>query len=265
MNIIIYAIAYCVMAESSVRARTLPFSGEACETSTLTFRMCVYCLVLLSCQGKYNACLRAHAHGITHACMRIITPVPIPMPWNRLQIDDLVLGAKKKKKKKKKIVLPILESEPAGASGAAGEEQGAVPDGEEAAAIGVTTTEDAGKCVRACVRACVRVHMCVCVWCTPVAYHQPVVVIVGASVSEPHTSGFNAAFSLLCGCGGGLWTSYVVSKFAINISMFHLGLHTWRARTRTPQHTWPAGPTNWLANGTVDVGRDTAANTLYQS
>ena len=42
--------------------------------------------------------------------------------------------------------------------------------------------------------------------------------IIGASVSEPHTSGFNAAFSLLYG----LWTSYVISKFAINISMFHL-------------------------------------------
>ena len=27
-----------------------------------------------------------------------------------------------------------------------------------------------------------------------------------------------------------------------------------------PQRTRPAGPTNWLANGTVDVGRDTAAN-----
>ena len=41
---------------------------------------------------------------------------------------------------------------------------------------------------------------------------------IGVSVSEPHTSGFNAGFSLLM-CDV-VW--YVISKIAINISIFNL-------------------------------------------
>ena len=72
------------------------------------------------------------------------------------------------------------------------------------------------------------------------------ICLVGASVSEPHTSGFNAAFSLLLYVGR--WTSYVVSKFAINISMFHLGFHTRRMRTRNaPRPAYPASQPHQLA------------------
>ena len=64
--------------------------------------------------------------------------------------------------------------------------------------------------------------------------------IFGASVSEPHTSGFDAAFTLLYrhgGVTGRVWTSYVVSKYAVNILMSPLGFHTRHARTRMPQHS----------------------------
>ena len=51
-------------------------------------------------------------------------------------------------------------------------------------------------------------------------------LLVGASVSEPHTSGYNAAFSL----SEYIYMSYVISKIAIRISMFHLDLRSMRAR-----------------------------------
>ena len=47
-----------------------------------------------------------------------------------------------------------------------------------------------------------------------------------ASVSEPHTCDFNATFSLyICICD-----RHCTSKIAINISIFHLGSYTRRAR-----------------------------------
>ena len=51
---------------------------------------------------------------------------------------------------------------------------------------------------------------------------------------------------------------YVVSKFAINVSMFHLGFHMRRTYVYATAHAGhPASPTNWPAKGTVDVGRET--------
>ena len=72
---------------------------------------------------------------------------------------------------------------------------------------------------------------------------------IGASVSEPHTSGFNTALSL-----------NLRSILRCFIQDFICGAHIFHSAR-------PAGPTNWLANGTVDVERerDTAANTHYQS
>ena len=74
--------------------------------------------------------------------------------------------------------------------------------------------------------------------------------LVGASVSEPHTSGFNEEFSLLYVGLIGLWTSYVVSKFVINISFRISYAARAHAQCHMPQRTRPAGPTNWPANDT---------------
>ena len=53
--------------------------------------------------------------------------------------------------------------------------------------------------------------------------------IIGASMSEPHTSGFNAGFSLLLMCV--VDVSYVISKIAINISIY-IGLYNVYAQQR---------------------------------
>ena len=46
----------------------------------------------------------------------------------------------------------------------------------------------------------------------------------------------------------------VVSKIAISISMFHLGLHTRRVRIAQRTPSTPASPTNWSAKGWTYVG-----------
>ena len=51
-----------------------------------------------------------------------------------------------------------------------------------------------------------------------------------ASVSEPHTCDFNATFPLYICCIYIYIYATVISKLAINISIFHLGSYTRRAR-----------------------------------
>ena len=66
-----------------------------------------------------------------------------------------------------------------------------------------------------------------------------------ASVSEPHTSDFNATFSLyiyvICICD-----RHCTSKIAINISIFHLGSYTRRARI-VPR-SGAVGPTHFRSH-----------------
>ena len=65
-----------------------------------------------------------------------------------------------------------------------------------------------------------------------------------ASVSEPHTCDFNAAFSLLVTVLMLYISSHILSKIAIKISIFHLGSYI--RGMRTP------GSAPWPANNSVD-------------
>ena len=65
-----------------------------------------------------------------------------------------------------------------------------------------------------------------------------------ASVSEPHTCDFNVTFSLLVTVLMLYISSHVLSKIAINISIFHLGSYIRGART--------PGSAPWSANDIVD-------------
>ena len=95
--------------------------------------------------------------------------------------------------------------------------------------------------------------------------------IIGASVSEPHTCGFNAAFSLyihvhVCRLLHNVVCIVVrrtVSKIAISTSMFHLGFHMQRTHIAQCAPGTPPSPTNWPANGTVDVGRGERHGSQY--
>ena len=92
-------------------------------------------------------------------------------------------------------------------------------------------------CTCACMHTCVFLNSCEynngnCSW---------------ASVSEPHTCDFNATFSLyiyivICICD-----RHCTSKIAINISIFHLGSYTRRARI-VPRRG-AVGPTHFRSHG----------------
>ena len=78
---------------------------------------------------------------------------------------------------------------------------------------------------------------------SPHAIHLP---SYWESLSEPHTCDFNAAFSLLM-----LYiSSHVLSKIAINISIFHLGSYIRGART-PGSAPWPADDIVWQHCGQV--------------
>ena len=58
--------------------------------------------------------------------------------------------------------------------------------------------------------------------------------------------------------------TYIISKYAINILMFHLGFHI---AQRMSCRATLVSPFNWPTNGTVRLGeseRDMAANIRYQ-
>ena len=59
-------------------------------------------------------------------------------------------------------------------------------------------------------------------------------IIFGASVSKPHTSGFNAAFSVVWTCMY-VWTWCRASSLNLR-SIFHLGFHTRRAHAYSTAH-----------------------------